>query len=300
MKKQYFSILASALLMLVSISTNLNAQVSGLPEGYLVDFPQVSTAQNPIWYNMQTSNYNTTADRNNRYLFWDGTVLGTDKLDLGITFENEQDKYLWRLEQGPTTSTETTKYVYLVSKFDGKRVSSIVENATTGAITTSDLGEEFKMGTTQSAKDEGRFTNEIPVAGQFYLQYEAAATLSLLNVGAADKSFSIILFNAWPSVTKSSGWFFYPEATEPNALELTKENLFNVYPNPFNAELQINNSLIGLDKVEIFNVQGAKVLSESATPYRVNTSALTAGLYIVKAHAAGNIYTRKMLKSDLN
>lgn len=300
MKKHYLSIVASAFLMLVSIATNLNAQVSGLPAGYITDFLQVSTAQNPVWYNVQTSNYNTTADRNNRYLFWDGTTLGSEQFNTGITYAEQQDKFQWRLEQGETTSTETIKYVYLVSRYDGKRVSAIVENTTSGAITTSELGIELKMGTSQSAKDEGRFTNEIPVPGQFYLQYEAAATLSLLNVGGVDKSYSIILFNAWPSVTKSSGWFFYPAPTEPNGLELTKEISFGVYPNPFNTELQIDNSLIGLEKIEIFNVQGAKVLSESATPYRVNTSALNAGLYIVKAHAAGNIYTRKMLKSDLN
>ncbi len=298
MKKQYFSLLAFVLMMLVGVTSNLNAQVTGMPTGYLTDFPTISTAGSPVWYNMMTSNYGTTADRSNRFMYWDGTTLGSEKIDAGITSANQQDKYLWRLEQGPTTSTATAKYVYLVNKLDGKRVSATVVNATTGAITTADQGLELKLATSQSAKDEGKFTAEIPVAGQFYLQNEPSATTSVLNIGATDKGYSIILFNAWPSVTKASGWFFYPAATLTSTnVVMDNESLLNVYPNPFNTELQINSGLKNLDKVEIFNVQGIKVASELVNPYKVNTSALVPGLYMVKAYANGNVYTQKLFKS---
>lgn len=291
MKKQYFFLLASALVMLVGVTTDLNAQVTGMPDGYInTGFPAISTAENPVWYNMMTSNYpaSSVEVRRNRYMYWDGIVLGGEKLDAGISEAVQNDKYLWRLEQGSTPSDDTHKYVYLVNKLTGERI------ADASGVTMSTQGVELKTGTSQEIKDLGLYTAEIPVAGQFYLQYEAAATLSYLNISS---TYTIVWFSAHPSVTKSSGWFFYPATSTPTEVETAEEALFNVYPNPFNTELQIDNGLKDLEKVEIFNIQGVKVISEHATPYRVSTAALVPGLYIVKAYADGNVYTRKMSKS---
>ena len=45
--------------------------------------PQVSTAEEPVWYTIMSSHL-TDADRQNRFLVWDGTRLKTEKFDSGI------------------------------------------------------------------------------------------------------------------------------------------------------------------------------------------------------------------------
>jgi hypothetical protein len=293
MKKQYIFLLASAFFMLIGISSVLKAQVTGMPVGYITGFPVISTAQSPVWYNLMTSNYGTNIEqRRNRFMFWDGVTLGSDKLDSGISAENQNDKYLWRLEQGSTTNDETHKYVYLVNKSTGLRISDL-----SGIITMAEQGTEVKLGTSQEIKDLGLYTSEIPVAGQHYMQYTAASTLSYLNMSA---TYTIIWFNAHPSVTKSSGWFFYPAATNPTQVETVKKDLLHAYPSPFNNKIQIDKQLQKLEKVEIFNMQGAKVLSEIINPYTLNTTVLVPGLYVVKAYAAGNVYSTKLMKSGSN
>lgn len=295
MKKHYSLFFAFASLMLMFSTTDLKAQVSGMPEGYLTDFPVISTATNPVWYNMMTSNYPLPAQeqRKNRYMYWDGTALAADKIDAGITAENQNDKYMWRLEQAPASNDATHKYVYLVSKVDNQQISfSNDAGATNPPVTMSAQGIQLKMGTSQELKDLAKFTNEIPVPGQFYLENESVSpTISLLNISG---TFGLIWFNAYPSTTKSSGWFFYPAVT--SGFEAVKNDLFNVYPNPFSNVIQIDNKVKNLEKVEIYNIQGSKVINESVSPYTLNTEALVPGLYIVKAYAGGNVYSKKLVK----
>lgn len=297
MKKHYSLFFAFAFLMLMFSTTDLKAQVSGMPDGYLTDFPVISTAENPVWYNMMTSNYPLPAQeqRKNRFMYWDGTALGSEKIDAGITAATQNDKYMWRLEQAPTSNDATHKYVYVVSKVDNQQVSFSNDAAVTNPpVTMSTQGIQLKMGTSQELKDLGKFTNEAPVTGQFYMENESVSpTISLLNIGGST-AFAPIWFNAYPSVTKSSGWFFYPAVA--SGVENVKNDLFNAYPNPFSNVIQIDNKVKHLEKVEIYNVQGSKVISESVNPYTLNTEALVSGLYIVKAYAGGNVYSKKLMK----
>ena len=296
MKKHYSLFFAFAFLMLMFSTTDLKAQVSGMPEGYLTDFPVISTAANPVWYNMMTSNYPLPAQeqRKNRYMYLDGTTLGSEKIDAGITAATQNDKYMWRLEQAPGTNDATHKYVYLVSKVDNQQITFFDAGTTNPPVTMSTQGIQLKMGTSQELKDLAKFTNEIPVPGQFYMENESVSpTISLLNIGGST-AFIPIWFNAYPSTTKSSGWFFYPAVT--SGVENVKNDLFNAFPNPFNNVIQIDNKVKNLEKVEIYNVQGSKVISESVNPYTLNTEALVPGLYIVKAYAGGNVYSKKLMK----
>jgi len=297
MKKHYSYFFASAFLMLTVITADLKAQVSGMPEGYLTDFPAISTAETPVWYNMMTSNYPLPAQeqRKSRFMYWDGTTLGSEKIDAGITAANQNDKYMWRLEQAPASNDATHKYVYIVSKVDNQQISfSNDAGVVTPPVTMSAQGIQLKMGTSQELKDLAKFTNEIPVPGQFYLENESVSpTISLLNIGGST-AFALIWFNAYPSTTKSSGWFFYPAVT--SGVESVKNDLFNAYPSPFSSVIQIDNKLKNLEKVEIYNTQGSKVINESVNPYTLNTEALVSGLYIVKAYANGNVYSKKLMK----
>jgi hypothetical protein len=300
MKKHYSFFLAFAFMTLTLATTDLKAQVSGMPEGYLTDFPVISTAANPVWYNMMTSNYPLPAQeqRKNRYMYWDGTTLGSEKLDAGITAEIQQDKYMWRLEQAPASNDATHKYVYVVSKVDNQQITFFDAGTTNPPVTMSAQGIQLKMGTSQELKDLAKFTNEIPVPGQFYLENESVSpTISLLNIGGST-AFVPIWFNAYPSTTKSSGWFFYPAVS--SGVEIVKNDMLNAYPSPFNNQIQIDSKLRNLEKVEIYNIQGAKVLSVSINPYKLNTSDLVPGLYMVKAYADGNIYSTKLMKASAN
>lgn len=297
MKKHYSYFFASAFLMLMVITADLKAQVSGMPEGYLTDFPVISTAENPVWYNMMSSNYPLPAQeqRKNRYMYWDGTTLGGEKIDAGITAEIQNDKYMWRLEQAPTSNDATHKYVYLVNKIANEQITFFDAGVATPPVTMSSQGIQLKMGTSQELKDLALFTNEIPVVGQFYLLNESVSpTISLLNISG---TFGLIWFNAYPSTTKSSGWFFYPAAT--SGVETVKKDLFNAYPSPFSNVILIDNKLKNLEKVEVYNIQGSKVIKERVNPYTLNTEALVPGLYIVKAYAEGNVYSTKLIKSGV-
>lgn len=290
MKKQYFLTLALIICLLTGLSTTTQAQVTGMPAGYTTDFPQISTAQNPIWYSIMSSNYGTNIEqRRNRFIYWDGTTFGADKIDAGITSANQSDKYLWRLEQAVSTNDDNYKYVYLVSKYDGKKVGDA-----TAPVLVTDGAVELKLGKSQKIKDDGLITAEVPVVGQFFLKYEPAGStdIKLLNTSG---TYVQIWFNAYASVTKSSGWFFYPSVA--TKVETVKENLLSVYPNPFVNEIQIDSKLEGVEKVEIYNVQGAQVARELVNPYTVNTSSLQPGLYLVKAYANGVVYTSKLVKS---
>lgn len=298
MKKHYSFFLAFAFMMLTLATTDVKAQVSGMPEGYLTDFPVISTAENPVWYNMMSSNYgNNVEQRRNRYMYWDGTALAADKIDAGITAEMQQDKYMWRLEQAPGTNDDTHKYVYLVSKVDNQQISfSNDAGVNNPPVTMSAQGIQLKMGTSQELKDLAKFTNEIPVPGQHYLENESVSpTISLLNISG---TYGLIWFNAYASTTKSSGWFFYPAVS--SGVEIVKNDILNAYPSPFNNQIQIDSKLRNLEKVEVYNIQGAKVLSVSINPYKLNTSDLVPGLYMVKAYADGNIYSTKLMKATAN
>lgn len=296
MKKHYSFFLAFAFMMLTVTTTDLKAQVTGMPEGYLTDFPVISTAENPVWYNMMTSNYPLPAQeqRKNRFMYWDGTALGSEKIDAGITAATQNDKYMWRLEQAPASNDATHKYVYVVSKVDNQQITFFDAGTTNPPVTMSTQGIQLKMGTSQELKDLAKFTNEVPVPGQFYMENESVSpTISLLNIGGST-AFVPIWFNAYPSTTKSSGWFFYPAVT--SGVEAVKNDLFNAYPNPFSNVIQIDNKIKNLEKVEIYNIQGSKVINESVNPYTLNTEVLVPGLYVVKAYAGGNVYSKKLMK----
>lgn len=182
-----------------------NAQVSGMPAGYITVAPTVSTESAPVWYNMMATN--TDAARVNRYLYTDGTVLKTDLFNSpGITDAIQQDKYLWRLEQG----TGGANYVVLVNKLTGKKLFGDVALASNGVVSVANTGIEWKMAAA-SAVTTGT------VSGQYCFNYESAGNIygiRYLNAGdGVTMSWNVLVFNGAGSPAKSSGWFFYPVTT---------------------------------------------------------------------------------------
>ena len=181
------------------------AQVSGMPAGYITVTPTVSTEAAPVWYNMMATN--TDIARVNRYMYTDGTVLKTDLFNSpGITDALQHDKYLWRLEQGPSGAN----YVVLVNKLTGKKLLGDAALGSNGVITAANTAIEWKMAAA-SAVTTGT------VAGQYCFNFESAGNIygiRYLNAGdGVTMSWNILVFNGAGSPAKSSGWFFYPVTT---------------------------------------------------------------------------------------
>lgn len=202
MKKKYLFSLALGLLSSLSIT---KAQVSGMPSGFITVAPTVSTEAAPVWYNMMASN--TDLVRANRYMYTDGTVLKTDLFNSpGITDALQHDKYLWRLEQGPSGAN----YVVFVNKLTGKKLFGDAAVASNGLITVGNTGIEWKMAAA-SAVTTGT------VAGQYCFNFESLNNtygIRYLNAGdGVTMSWNVLVFNGAASPAKSSGWFFYPVTT---------------------------------------------------------------------------------------
>jgi len=89
--------------------------------------------------------------------------------------------------------------------------------------------------------------------------------------------------------------YFYKQAVAGiNDLDVTK---FNVYPNPSENQLRIK-SLNKIDKVEIFNLLGQRVIIKHSLKNEVSIdiSHLSKGVYIVRASVEGKIAVRKIVK----
>lgn len=199
MKKIYLLLLAIGV---IAPKFSVNAQVTGMPSGYITTAPTISTAENPVWYN--TMSTNTDAARVNRYMYSDGTVLKTDLYNSpGITDALQHDKYLWRLEQGPSGAN----YVIFVNKLTGKKLFGDVALGNNGVLSVADNGIEWKMAAA-SAVTTGT------VAGQFCFNFESLNNtygIRYLNAGdGVSMNWNVLVFNGTGSPAKSSGWFFYP------------------------------------------------------------------------------------------
>ncbi|MCX6307544.1 MAG: IPT/TIG domain-containing protein, partial [Bacteroidia bacterium] len=176
-----------------------NAQVTGMPTGYITITPTISTSAAPVWYNMMATN--TDAARVNRYMYYDGTSLKTDLFNApGITDALQHDKYMWRLEQGGTGAS----YVLFVNKSTGKRIYADAGIASNGVLTMAVSGIEWKMAAASTVTTG-------TVAGQYCFDF--LPSIRYLNAGDATTSWGILVFNGAASPAKSSGWFFYPVTT---------------------------------------------------------------------------------------
>ena len=190
------------LLVLISFFTgsfSVNAAVT--PIAGCVD-PQTSTAASPKWYTMMSSHL-TAADRQNRFLVWDGTRLKTEKFDAGIPADQLENKYLWRLEQGSAGDK-----VYIVNR-SGLRILAPVGVSSTNntALSMDASGVEWEMKLCSE-------TGQTNCAGKQYCfnflgAAEPPAYLNAMDsqLGDATKAYGITVYNA--GVHQASGWFFY-------------------------------------------------------------------------------------------
>ncbi|MFT7285395.1 T9SS type A sorting domain-containing protein, partial [Nonlabens sp.] len=101
-----------------------------------------------------------------------------------------------------------------------------------------------------------------------------------------------------PSFTQSSMVIDYVRVYQ-NTLGIAgeDENKVNLkaYPNPATDTLHIETTQI-MDKVEVFDLAGKLIFSESQQTNRLDVTKLKAGLYILKVYSAGIVVNRKFVK----
>lgn len=246
MRKQFllFTLVLIGLLMLPSSGKAAVTPIAGNVD------PEISTEAAPKWYTVMSSHI-TAADRQNRFLVWDGDRLRTEKFDLGIPEDQLEDKYLWRLEQGSTNNK-----VYIVNK-TGLRIYAPdgIENNT--LLTMNESGVEWEM---KLAKETG----PADCAEKQYCFNFSGAKISPAYLNAmdfqnndADKAYGLTIYDA--GVHQASGWFFY----EANAQETEKYTV--TYDAPENGTIHVTNA-----QSEVIDsnssVDAETVLTITATP----------------------------------
>ncbi|MBQ1819273.1 MAG: T9SS type A sorting domain-containing protein, partial [Bacteroidales bacterium] len=101
------------------------------------------------------------------------------------------------------------------------------------------------------------------------------------------------------------GWSSYDNFVYDFCLGVEEHDpaAFKVWPNPvedvFNVQCTMNNVQLGMRTIEVFDVYGKLVRTETVTdsPARVNVSDLRAGVYLLRVTAAdGKEYHQKIVK----
>lgn len=93
-----------------------------------------------------------------------------------------------------------------------------------------------------------------------------------------------------------------PLGTDCDAVLATNNvdnTIFSIYPNPSNGNININsNKNNGLAKVEMFDINGRRVLStqiDLTNTGNVNATQLTTGIYVIKVSTDTSVHTQKLV-----
>ena len=218
MKKQLLT------LLIAGVTLPGFAQVTP-PAG--AEAPQASTADAPQWYAMMSSHM-TAADRQNRWLYYDGSRLATEQYADGLDMQQENiTQFAWRLEE--TTDEFGISGVRLIN-YDGEEVQV---PATAEAIANTQLlmvpsgeGSTWELMTSAS-------TGQTQCAEmQYVLDWTGKtmnphAYLNAMDGSVTDNAFGVTIYNA--GAHQASGWFFVPldiedEPTEPASWTIVKSN----------------------------------------------------------------------------
>lgn len=98
----------------------------------------------------------------------------------------------------------------------------------------------------------------------------------------------------WTNVDPAST--FVNNQMECNLLsneDFDRNNFFNVYPNPTASNITISSKL-AIDKIEVFNLLGEKVMERNETTFDVKS--LKTGIYLLKIFAENKVSVKKFIK----
>ena len=88
--------------------------------------------------------------------------------------------------------------------------------------------------------------------------------------------------------------------TTTSATEFSDTNGISVYPNPSAGKFTVESGVVTIDKAEIFDLMGRRIISARANSYSVSLdiSSHPAGVYILKIYAGGSFAQYKIIKAD--
>lgn len=256
----------------VSKSTSLVAQFqAAVPE---LATPQVSTAEEPIWY--QIMNAHTNEARKERYIAYDTNTDATYSTALRVEKPADQsDKFLWRLEDAGNDR------VYIVNKGTDLRISGskVLEKE---YFTASATGSQFVIAPSGNAN------------GSYSIKYEGDDSY-LLN--AQDGTWGVVLYNA--GIGTGSGWYFYKVPIKtPTAIDEAQQ----VAPKGrlYDGHLTLT-GLDGRNRVRVFSLTGQLLGDFLTTETTFEGDLRYAERFILIAieSATGNHTTLKLIDSKL-
>ena len=92
--------------------------------------------------------------------------------------------------------------------------------------------------------------------------------------------------------------FMIPLNSLATGINDIKEISFSIYPNPSVNEINISvEDISKIDKINIYNQLGQKVMQENNVSNTINISALPKGIYIVELVSGNSVVRKKMIKS---
>jgi len=101
------------------------------------------------------------------------------------------------------------------------------------------------------------------------------------------------------SYNTTTGFIPVPEAkVKGSGIHDAISEKINIYPNPTNGELRIENGELRITNVEIYDVYGRKVLEPSLTVLRsYDLTVLSAGVYFLRIATDQGTVTKKVIKN---
>ena len=214
MKKQLLT------LLIAGVTLPGFAQVTP-PDGAIA--PQASTADAPQWYAMMSSHI-TDTDRQNRWMYYDGTTLATSQYADGLDGQDiDLTDYAWRLE----ADGDNVRLVH----YDGLQVqvpaNATAEDGSSNVNTRLTMGEDGAAWALGLSADANAGS---PCAeNQYALRYtDYAGERAFLNaMPGGETEYGITIYAN--GAHQASGWFFVPirleeEPTEPASWTIVKSN----------------------------------------------------------------------------
>ena len=185
--------------------------------------PATSTETAPVWYAMMSSHI-TESDRQNRWMYYDGTTLATSQYADGLDGQDiDLTDYAWRLE----ADGDNVRLVH----YDGLQVqvpaNATAEDGSSNVNTRLTMGEDGAAWALGLSADANAGT---PCAeNQYALRYTdytgERAFLNAMPGGETEYGITIYANGAH----QASGWFFVPldiedEPTEPASWTIVESN----------------------------------------------------------------------------
>ncbi len=212
-----------------------------------LEAPQVSTADNPIWYQIKNAQIDTRLDTYIAY-----TPNGNPNIHIKKPVDFT-DKFLWRLEES------TNGMVKIINKGSEIQIYSDGANGTT--IIPATIGSDFFV--TPSGNTNGSYS----------IQYNKNST-KLLN---GDPQSRLLLYNG--GVGTGSGWYFYKVPAEVfTANKNIKSSEVNIFIK--NKYIQINGCEHG-DQISIFDYMGHQLASVVANSNSYHLPFSQKGIFII-------------------